>query len=433
MVQKFLQLKYFLFLFPVTLLITPFLFEPIIIFFVGSFLYKSFYSKNYNWAKNELFLILLFFFLYLLINFIINFDNNPSISRTFGFIRFILLSFSIAFLLLEYKKSFNKFFKYWIGILIIVILDTYIQFITGKNIFGYPSWLNDDIYRLSSFLNDEYKIAAFLFPFGLLAIGFLLEKSKNIFLIFFFYCILFFIILFTGERSNSYLFIVSSFILFLVSRIKIKYKVVFGIILLLNFLIINFFFPKIFNRHFSIINSILIEKKIDKNQINVSLNNYKTKKNEHNYSNLNPFFKTQYASHYVTAYLIFKDNFFFGTGIKTFRQVCSNEKYANKLPQNKRRCSTHPHNIVLEFLSELGIIGFLIIFYFFFRVLILSFKVIKNNFSSVFLSSFLFFFFSFFPFLPKGSFFTNWNAAIFWFFFGLTLFFINKNSKEKKN
>lgn len=431
MVQRFLQLRYLLFVFPATLLATPFLFELIIILFVGSFLYKSFKTKNFNWAKNELFLILIFFSFYLLVNFIVNFDNNPSVGRTFGFMRFVILSFAIVYFLLEYKKYFNKCLKYWIGILIIVIVDTYIQFITGKNILGYPSWLNNEIYRLSSFLNDEYKIAAFLFPFGLLAIGFLLEKSINIFFVFSFYSLLFFIVFLTGERSNFYLFMISSFILFFLSKIEIKYKIVYCLILLLNLLILNLFFTKNFNRQFNIINSILIEKNLIINKVNNKKENYNRNKDKQ--INDNAFFRTQYASHYVTAYLIFKNNILFGTGIKTFRYICSKEKYSHKLTQNERRCSTHPHNIILEFLSELGIIGFLIISYFVLRVIILSFKVFKNNFSSVFLSAFLFFLFSFFPFLPKGSFFTNWNAAIFWFFFGLILFFLNKKSEEKKN
>ena len=82
---------------------------------------------------------------------------------------------------------------------------------------------------------------------------------------------------------------------------------------------------------------------------------------------------------------MFLDKKILGHGLKSFRYKCSDEKYVKsiqlkqekdlKLFNNKvnytnefnNGCNTHPHNIFLEYLSELGLAGvlFLIIIYFY--------------------------------------------------------------------
>ena len=66
----------------------------------------------------------------------------------------------------------------------------------------------------------------------------------------------------------------------------------------------------------------------------------------------------QWGAHYLTSIEIFKDSKLFGSGIKTFRNVCNNEKYAdiNSVNSNNR-CSSHPHNIYFEILAETGLVG----------------------------------------------------------------------------
>ena len=73
-----------------------------------------------------------------------------------------------------------------------------------------------------------------------------------------------------------------------------------------------------------------------------------------------------WGAHYVTAYDIYKENKFFGSGYRTFREVCSprNEEYLNqKYNLNisiDSGCSTHPHNIYFEVISELGLFGIIL-------------------------------------------------------------------------
>ena len=107
----------------------------------------------------------------------------------------------------------------------------------------------------------------------------------------------------------------------------------------------------------------------------------------------------------------------FDVGLKNFRNFCDDESLNSKINpifQNKK-CATHPHKVfTFEILSEIGLFGlFLLLLLFvtlFYQVLKIYFKT-KNYF--LLLNSFIILVY-FIPFLPRGSFFTNWNAIIFW-------------------
>ena len=360
----------------------------------------------------------------MIINYFINIENNPSASRTFGFIRFIFFIFAIYYIIESSNINYKNILYFWFALTIFISLDTYIQFFTGKNLLGYESFPMGNINRLSSFLRNEYKIAGFLYPFCLISIGLLLERKNNIFFLCFIFSFFLTIIFLTGERANFYLFTLSCLILFFVSNIKYEKKFIILIIFLVNILILSLVFVPETKRQLPFISHMI------GNQTKLYDNNNNLKNSSVNLEKIEKFklFKdTHYASHYLTAYKIFIDNPFFGTGIKTFRNVCSKDKYSHNLKNNDRRCSTHPHNVILEFLSEIGLIGFLIFLAFILMILFNSLKYIISNRSPIFLSFFIYFIFSFFPFLPKGSFFTNWNATIFWTFFSIMFLILKKN------
>ena len=118
-------------------------------------------------------------------------------------------------------------------------------------------------------------------------------------------------------------------------------------------------------------------------------------------------------------------------GLKNFRKFCNKEVYLKEVHPSyrDRNCSTHPHNLFFEIISELGFFGFIVfcsIFgYFFFISFKNSFKY-KNIFlfgNTIFLITY------FIPFLPRGSFFTNWNAMLFWTVFGISVYLVNNKNK----
>ena len=84
-------------------------------------------------------------------------------------------------------------------------------------------------------------------------------------------------------------------------------------------------------------------------------------------------------SHFVSSILIFKENIFIGSGFRSFRHACKKNQgyftkeniyYYQSIPDrendrinlikamNNNLCSTNPHNLYLEVISESGILGF---------------------------------------------------------------------------
>ena len=115
-----------------------------------------------------------------------------------------------------------------------------------------------------------------------------------------------------------------------------------------------------------------------------------------------------------------------GVGLKNFRHYCNDPKYDKKIYPTlvKKNCTTHPHNLLFEILSELGGIGAILFFSSFFYIFYIFIRnsIIKKN---IFLFGNTIFLITYFiPLLPKGSFFTNWNAIIFWTIFAINCYLV---------
>ena len=71
------------------------------------------------------------------------------------------------------------------------------------------------------------------------------------------------------------------------------------------------------------------------------------------------FQNIKYFQHYETAIEIFKNHKLNGIGNKNFRFECHDKKYFKENSKlTSQRCSTHPHQIHFELLSEQGLIGY---------------------------------------------------------------------------
>jgi len=83
-------------------------------------------------------------------------------------------------------------------------------------------------------------------------------------------------------------------------------------------------------------------------------------------------------------------------------------------------CNTHPHNIYLQILAELGVIGFFLFFGFFlfllYCLIIIFLKIFNRSITNKDKSNFLFIlgiFLALFPLFPSGNLFNNWLLSIF--------------------
>lgn len=396
---------------PIALLFSNVLAELIIFLLITLYFLKEKLSNFFKALKDPIITLLLFFWLYLILNSFFNIENKPNFERAVFFLRFPIFVISICYFFNILKIDQNKIFKYWMIILIITCLDLIYQFITRENLLGFKAILQGNIYRLGGFMDDELKISNLIYHFGTLVFAYNFSKKNfqlkiNSLTNYIFFSLLIISIYLTAERANFITILIFTF-------------------LFLNFLFFNNFrsFLKILSA-LSLIFLLLISmnKDLNKRMIGSTINAIQKINIFNNNSNKNFLNKdSHYFAHYSAAYQIFQRNVFLGVGLKNFRNFCDDDTLNEKIYPSwqNRKCATHPHNFHFEILSELGIIGFIFLNFFFIYVFYkfwdLSFKS-KNNYLLV--SSFILIA-NFIPFLPKGSFFSNWNAMIFWLVFSI--------------
>jgi len=354
-------------------------------------------------------LIIIFF--YLIINSIISIDIENSLIRNIGFIRFIILFICINFFYLNFKNSFLNF---WMIIILLTTFDVYFEFVFGQNIFGWGKKTIDGVMqpngsRIMSFFKDEPISGAFLSGFIFIIFGNLMNKvSKNKMIPLTIGSIIFIAIFLTGERSNTIrVFFGFLIFLFLVDKFDFKTKFLF---FLLSFLMISVFISN---------NSFLKNR-----YVSLSKNFDSKEKIIHQYEN-NLYFKI-----YKSSYYIFTSKPLFGVGNKNYRLKSCEFVYDLELSpeiRNRYICTTHPHQIYFEFLSEHGIVGLLFLTFLFFFILLRVFKEILKTKNTLQIGCFVFVLSTFLPILPSGSFFSNFNSTIFWINFSL-MFACNKNT-----
>lgn len=392
-------------LLPISLLFGTFISETILNLIVFNFLINSYIKNDWLWLNQKEFKILCIFWFYLILNCIIALDPTLSMTRAIFFIRFIIFIYAVAEILNE-KKIEKKIFIFWLLIILITVLDVNFEFIYGKNIIG-----NTSAYagRIASFLGEELKIGFFLYSLYLSTFAFffsltLESKKKYLYswIILFIILFTFFTIILTGEKSNSIKAFFCLLLFFILSKNYLNQNKIIFIIFLL--LLIFFVYSK---------------------RGNLPITGTFQKIQNENFSTA--FKNSPHGAHYYAAWEIFKNYPIFGIGNKNFRIECNNPSYFNpSVKLSKYRCSTHPHQVYLEFLSELGFLGLAIFLYFLVNILFKSFSLYFKNRNLILLSSALFITSTFLPFIPSGSFFTSFGATIFWLNVGILISNINK-------
>ena len=395
--------NYFLILFsfiPLSILIGSAVSVVNILLIDVSFLFLIIYKKNFKFLKNSAIFYLIILYLYLIFNTFIAIDYSESISRNVGFIRVIILFIAFNYFFNQ-QLFFEKMIKIWMIILSIVILDVFIEFTFGKNLLGYGELYGN---RIVSFFKDEPIVGGYINGFFLIICGFVFSKNvKNNY--FPFLILIFFVvaIIITGERSNSIKALIGAGIFLLAYKeIKSKPKIIFFICS--SFLILMI-----------ILNSSFLKTRFY-GQIKTGLN----------HDNL--YFKL-----YKSGFNVFKNYPFFGTGNKNYRiETCSDKKTLIVRNQNEYICNTHPHQLYLDFLSEHGFFGTIILLFIFYKLIFSKIKktFIENNYIKI--GSLIFLIFVFAPIIPSGAFFNDYALTI--FAINLSIFYASdKNMNIFKN
>ena len=384
-----------------------------------------FFKKKKDFFKDKLVTYIFIYFSFIFLNSIIHFTSFELLLKSLGNFRYLLLSIAVFYVFGKISFSQKKFFIYFnITLIFLIALDILYQFIFYKDIFGFVPGMCVNTnpikcVRFSGIFGNELIAGSYLSQIGFLILIFFLnldlKKSYFNLLIKIFLCLfLFLIILLTGERSATLIIMISLFFIFFFKKKIISFFIIMLFLLTLTFFLgqkvesINSRFVKLFDSW----GSTSEQKSI-----------------------INKLVESPWGLHYQAAIELFLEKPILGYGPKSFRVMCENTNIDKKtreqtqLYRGYRACSTHPHNYLLESLSEHGLVGGLFFIGLILFIFTSVYKKSKNNkneniliivgVGSLILAII-------FPFKPSGSFFSTLNASIFFYIFGFFLYYLKK-------
>lgn len=380
--------------------------------FLPNFIYFLFILINilFNLQKIKLLIFsyknisIMFIIFYLLLLTSSLLSNYIIHSLNSSLLYFTYIIYVAAIIILFFEKKFYRILFLICGVIsfLIISLDGLYELVNDENLLGYYAFEG----RIAGLFNERWVVGRYLTFFLPILFGvFLIEinsfnKTFKLFSISTFLLSIL-VVFFSGERAaflSMILYLV--FLIFYFIR-KISFsKIIASTIFLIIFVITPFTFSE-------------TNKRLQDNFIKY-LTNYDVNEN-------------QYYAMGSTAFKIFIDNPLIGAGPNNFRYSCSEDVYNI----SKYSCSTHPHNIPIQLLSETGILSFLIFYSVFIYFLIKSVILIKekklNNFSLGIYSIQCSIIIYFWPIMISGNFFLSWYGFIFYLPIGMYLMYIKEN------
>ena len=320
-----------------------------------------------------------YFYPLVLLNFYLIF-NTLIISETYLYSigRLLIFNFfSLFFIFFQFFINYNnKYINYkklslfFLIIFSFLIFDTYYQFFFRTDLLGYEIIT----FRLTGPFGNEEIVGAFLFKFMFFIFYFILNNHLLKNYILFFIAICLFIIILSGERIAA-IYGIFFIIIFIVSNIKAinssrQILIIFLFILIAFFQLIKVTYESKILNHMNAneLNKPLEyipENRLDEITL-IMINRY----TRNIFSDLN-YDDSSYFKLFKSGIEIWKDNKLFGVGLKNYRKKCTEMKL-----NIDYECSTHPHNLLFELLSEIGLIGTLLFFY---AIFINIFRIIKMS------------------------------------------------------
>ena len=411
-----------LFFLPLTYIIGIAVVE-VFLFFYLFFLFVN--DNNKKLLDQKILIILFLFSFYIGVNAFLQIPSTLKYSSIFHF-RYVLFSIAVFFFFEKYshiKLNKNLILSVFSIIIIFLLFDSFFQFFVGENIFGQKLFN----YRVSSFFGDDLILGSYLVRLLPIIFWYLfyLKIDVNLNKIYFttFFSIYFIAIYLSGERT-AFALLLGLILLSLIFISELRHILLRSTLILSIFIIFlaifNFGKTDITHRMFNKTYKQVIKQNI------IQENKIEKKNNFVSTFKLVRVFSNDHQGHLVLAKNLFIENPVFGVGPKGFRQFCRDVEYNPE----KGICSTHPHNILAQTLSELGLIG--ILFYLIFVIFLIKYsliaraKKINNLNSSSFLIISIGLIIQLFPLLPSGNFFNNWISSFIYFKIGLLLYSYKK-------
>jgi len=418
---------FFIYSIPVLLILGPALPDIIITgfsFYIFSLIIYNIYKKIF-FLDIYLKILLLVFCIILITTFFSNYFYHSFLEYIVD-IRYFLFCYFIIFFFNVKKLKYFLYLLFFISIFL--QFDLWFQYFIGYDIFGnVPNMQGRQ--RLNGPFGDKYVIGSYITKISLPVIGYFFYKNKSLYLNFNIKNILTYLfpifsilaVLFSGERMALILFFLG-FILILIFLNKLKILIMYIFIFVILFFISINYSTNVKFKYYEFIYKLGFDQKLEiAENVNVSEKNFVSLKKN------NSFFDEGHGAHFKVAFHIFKNNILFGSGFKTFRYECKKPIYDITNLNSKIRCSTHPHNIYMEALSDTGLVGFLTILFFFLFIIL---KIIQTSqFKNEMCGFVCLFIVLIWPISSIGNFFNNWNAILNLLFIGIILSY-SKYQKE---
>jgi O-antigen ligase len=385
-------------------------FFPDLIVSLSSLVFLIYVFKNklfYYFNKKPLIIFFIFCIYCILVSIFVAKDMMLSFESSLFYFRIGVFSCLIWYVLEQDKKILNYFYYALVISFLALIVDGYIQFLTGTNILGLPK-AGD---RISSFFGEELIMGSYLsrlFPL-LFALFIVKEKKKlELYFMILFFLLLSGLVLISGERAAFAFYCLSLLFIIIFMKGYAKLRIILSVGSAIVIIIIISSFDQVKNRMIS----------DPTNTITKSI------------------FTPAHDSLIRTAYNMFLDKPLVGHGPKMFRVICKDEKYATGITP----CMTHPHNFYVQLLAETGIIGFSFLFSAFayvmycayrqFKSMVLRQKRYLSDYQVCLLAGILI---TVWPITTNGNFFNNWLMIVYSLPVGFYLHSLYGKNKEEVN
>ena len=341
---------FLIFFTPIFLVLGPLITKIVIFFIISLFFYEIYKKKNINFFKEYYFHYFFLLWIYLVFLSLISDFQFFSLKSSFFFVRLGLFYLSICYFfsnvdeIIKQKKIIYVLFFF----VLLILFDFFFQKIFNFNIICFVATKN----RISSFFGDELILGGYvsrLLP-TIFGICYFFKNKKIIKLLPVIWIISIIVVIFSGEKAAFALILISTvFIIFFYFK-TLKIKVLSFVFILFIIFSAFYFVPD-------------LQSRIIKNYITNSASG------QYLYSR-------PHQEHFSTAFHMFLSKPVVGYGPRNFRKVCLYPEF-NK---NFLSCSTHPHNIYLQLLSETGIVVFTSVLYIFlfscYKIISLYFYII---------------------------------------------------------
>lgn len=387
-----------------------------VIVVVSLFLVHLIINRDFAIFKEPWLRCALLLWLYLLIRSIFASDVKHALAKSVPAIRFILFAAAFAYIKPYTNEKFKK--RLLVSFLIVlsfVVVDVFIQFFTGLDLFGRPLPFDVNGYRLTGPFAKKMVGGAMAF-LAVLSVPSLIPSFCEGLKKYFFATALLLIyvaIAFSGERAALLAISTSTFVIATTlffkrsSKRSLRLLLIILCAILCALVIIGFtiylFNPIIIQRQFFSIIEVI--------------------KNPNNSHHLYLWFKGLDAGF---------SNILFGIGPNHFEAFCNMSRLSDK----EFICSYHPHNVYIEFFAEGGLIAlglFLLLLFMLARQLFTALLLCKDiSSTALLLGAFMAAFQRMLPIVPSSGIFKAYYAIPIWFAIGWMLYLSRNFLADKR-